>query len=103
VTDSTGNIQYVSKSDGPVLDELRFCLEAYGSEKVHSVRLQSFSSSNKMAIDAYRGELLKQIKPRLPLPDAAAASPAVSNVSAATLESNPLSEVRANIPLTDYP
>jgi len=61
ISDIKDEIQYVSVGEIPIQEELVHCLETQGAEKVHSIRVQTFSVSNKAAIDAYRTELLNQL------------------------------------------
>ena len=61
IYNNKGEIQYVSESKKSVIEEVKLCLEKAGEEKVHSIRVQSFSVPDERAIDAYRAELLNQI------------------------------------------
>ena len=61
ISDSKGEVQYVSSSTLPVVDELMICLNNQGGDKVHSIRAQTFSVANQLAMNSYRGELLRQL------------------------------------------
>lgn len=110
VSDSRNEVQYVSVADIPVQDELKYCLTRQGSEKVSFVRVQTFSVSNKMAIEAYRSELLNQLGYTPPgneeanswykgsgeatTPETKSAAPYIAAASTSNPESSTLQSVR---------